>query len=566
MRPGSALCGVALALASLGPASAGFAQPASKAYVLDSGARSLVALELPSGKRLGVLALAGAPVAMLQSPDGTRLVVLDRGPGEDKDERGYKATGKSIATVVDPATLTVVGRVELGAGLATGRSYWSSDSRRLTLSCPGYEAKNPAEAQIRELVNVDVSTGREAGRLTLEPGSVPIAAGKDGQSLALIQGLPRTEKFPYPQSRVFVVDLAFPSVRAKIDTGTWNSLYADGTHFYLLDEGKADKNPQKNRNGTVQVASLERGVLAGSLDAGRGPRGLYQDESGGQVFIPSEGPPGATEGELRVIRGDQLVATLKVAAKPKLLVRERDVVYVVGEKAVTLVDPIALQVTATIPLARGSEGLVDDGDQPTELKVSPDGKRAFAHYGLQHKVATLDLEAKQAVGSAKTGRGGKKFLGNMMGGLYGWAGMWAAGYSIWIHTQPSMLAVRPDGRYAYAINNQTKDITVVDGTTGKSVEMIGGNGYSLELLKDGRSMLEVSDSELRLVDLERNVKTAEIPLSDLRGLLFPPDRSVGVALAKQVVLLLDGATGKELARLTDFVSPDAIAFEDPATP
>ena len=176
-------------------------------------------------------------------------------------------------------------------------------------------------------------------------------------------------------------------------------------------------------------------------------------------------------------------------------------------------------------------------------------------------MATLDLGAKAATGSAKTGRGGKKFLGNMMGGLYGWAGMWAVGYSIWIRTAPSMLAVRPDGRYAYAINNQTKDITVVDGTTGKSAEMIGGNGYALELLKDGRFMFEVSDSELRLVDLERNAKAAEIPLPDLRGLFFPPDRSVAVALAKQVVLALDGTSGKELARLTDFTSPDAIAFE-----
>jgi hypothetical protein len=148
-----------------------------------------------------------------------------------------------------------------------------------------------------------------------------------------------------------------------------------------------------------------------------------------------------------------------------------------------------------------------------------------------------------------------------MGGMFGMVGMMAAGYSYWIYTQPSMLAVRPDGRYAYAINSQTKDVTVVDGATGKSVEMIGGGGYSLELLKDGRFLLEVSGSELRLIDLERNTKAAETPLPDLRGVFFPPDRSVGVALAKQAVLVLDGSTGKELARLGGFVSPDAIAFE-----
>jgi len=562
MRHGSALVGLALALASLGPASVGIAQQATRAYVLDTGAHALVALELPSGRRVGSLTLSGSPAALLQSLDGSRLVVLDLGPGEDKDERGYKATGKSSAVVVDPATLAVVGRVELGSGVAGGRrAYFSPDGRRLTLLCPGYEAKNPAEAQPRELVNIDLVAGRESGRLTLEVGTVPIALSKDGQSLAVIQGLPRSGKFPYPQSRLFVVDLAGPSLRAKLDMGGWNNLYSDGAHFYLLDPGKPDKSPQKNRNGSVQIASLERGALAGSLDAGREPRGLYQDEAGGQVFIPSDGPPGSSEGELRVLRGDTLAATLKVAANPRLVGRERDVVYVVGEKAVTLVDPVALQATATVPLTRGADALVDDDDQPTELKVSPDGKRAFVHYGIQHKVATLDLETKTATGSAKTGRGGKKFLGNMMGGLYGWPGMWAAGYSIWIRTAPSMLAVRPDGRYAYAINNQTKDITVVDGTTGKSAEMIGGNGYALELLKDGRSMFEISDSELRLVDLERNAKAAEIPLPDLRGLFFAPDRSVAIALAKQVVLVLDGATGKELARLSDFTSPDAIVFE-----
>ena len=553
--------GVAVVCASLGPASDSLAQPPGKAYVLDTGARALVALELPSGRRLGSLALEGTPRTLLRSPDGSRLVVLDRGAGEDKHERGYKASGKSSAIVVDPAALQVVGRVELGSGLEAGPWSFSADSRRISLLCPGYEAKNAAESQARELVSVDLESGREIGRVTLEPGVEPIAASQDGQTLALVQGLPRGEKFPYPQSQLFVVDLAGPKVRARLDMGAWSSLYTDGSRFYLLDPGKPDKNPQKNRNGVVQIASLESGALVGSLGAGREPRGLYEDEAGGQVLIPSDGPPGSSEGELRVVQGATLVATLKIAANPKLLVRERGVVYVVGEKAVTLVDPVGRRVTATIPLAEGSQALVDDGDQPTALKVSSDGKRAFVHYGLHHKVATLDLETKTAVGSTKTGRGGKKFLGNMMAGLYGAPGMLAAGYSMWIYTMPSMLAVRPDGRYAYAINNQTKDITVVDGTTGKSAEMIGGNGYALELLKDGHSLIEVSDSELRLVDLERNAKVAETPLPDLRGLYFPPDRSLAVALAKQVVLVLDGTSGQELARLTDLAVPVAVAFD-----
>jgi DNA-binding beta-propeller fold protein YncE len=529
--------------------------------VLDSGTHSLVALELPSGKRAGSLSLSGSPTVLLQSPDGSRLVALDRGTGEDKRERGFKATGKSSATIVDPVAFKAIARVELGSGLQPGAAYFSPDGSRLTVLCPGYEAKNPAESQARELVNLDVVAGVESGRLTLEPGTVPIAASKDGRTLPLIQGLPRTEKYPYPQSRLYVVDLSGPTLRATLDTGTWDGLYTDGDFFYLLDPGKPDKDPQKNRNGSVQVAALARGAIAPSLDAGRGPLGLFQDEAGAQVFVPAEGPPGAAEGELRVIRGESLAATLKVAARPKLVVRQHDVVYVVGAKAVTLVDPEALAVVATIPLARVGDGLVGDGDQPTELQVSPDGKRACAHYGLAHKVAVLDLEAKQPIGATKTGSGGKKLFGNMMGGMFGMVGYAAAGYMPWTFTEPKMLAVRPDGRYAYAINTQTKDVTVVDTTNGKSVDTIGGGGYALELLNGGAFLYQVSGSELRLIDLQRNAKAGEISLPDLRGLFFSRDRSVAVALAKQTVVLLDGTTGKELARLGDLTSPDAVVFE-----
>jgi hypothetical protein len=46
----------------------------------------------------------------------------------------------------------------------------------------------------------------------------------------------------------------------------------------------------------------------------------------------------------------------------------------------------------------------------------------------------------------------------------------------------------------------------------------------------------------------------------------PPDHSVAVALAKQVVPVLDGRSGNELARLTDFTNPDAIVFEKIGAP
>jgi DNA-binding beta-propeller fold protein YncE len=231
----------------------------------------------------------------------------------------------------------------------------------------------------------------------------------------------------------------------------------------------------------------------------------------------------------------------------------------VGKKAVALVDPGALKATATIPLAKGDEGLVDDDDLPTELAASPDGKRAFIHYGLQNKVVVLDLEANRAVGSAKTGRGGKKLFGNLMGGMFGMVGFLVAGYSPWVFTAPSMLAVGPDGRYAYAINSQTKDVTVVDANTAEAVEMIGCGGYALKILGGG-AMAVVSGGKLQLVDTARNTKTAELELPDLQGLAVSPDGAHAIALAKRVVVLIDGISGKEIARVTD-LGPSDLVFE-----
>ncbi len=552
------------------------AQPAVRAYVLDSGAQALVALELPSGNRLATLPLEGGPEVLLQSPEGSRLVVLDRGPGDDEGSRGYKAEGKSSATIIDPATMSIVGRVELGSGVEAYRSNFSPDGTRLTVLCPGYEDKKPETSLARELVNIDLETGTEAGRLAVGHGAVPTVPSKTDRTLPLIQGLPRESKHPYASSRLWFVDLAGPSVGATLDMGTWESLYADGTHVYLLDPGKPHKDPRKNKNGSVQVVSVEQRTLVATLDAGRGPRGLYRDEEGEQVFILSERPPGAAgpdRAEMRVLRGRTLAATLEVAANPRMAVRHGDVVYVVGEKAVTLVDPVAPEVTATIPLLKGRDSLVDDDDIPTELDLSPDGKRAFILYGLHNKVVVLDLEANVAVGSTKTGRGGKKLFGNVLGGLAGMTfGGWAdtlvsaaVGYPLYWFATPTMLTVRPDGHCAYALNTRTNDVTVVDATTAEAVEKIGAGGYGLHLLA-GRTLAVVSGSELNLIDTTRNEKLAELELKDLRGLALAPDGVHAVALARGTVLYVDGATGEVSARLTDFVSPEAIVFERPAEP
>ena len=274
------------------------------------------------------------------------------------------------------------------------------------------------------------------------------------------------------------------------------------------------------------------------------------------------------EGELRVVRGADVAATLKVAAHPRLIAREGDLVYVVGEKAVTLVDPVGLRVVATLPLESEGKSLVDEDDAATELKISPDGKRGFVLYGLNERLVVLDLEQKKAIGAAKTGRGGKKFLrglGNVAawsaainGGLVGQ--MLAAPLRFSRGPASQGLVVRPDGRFAYALDVKTNDVTVVDANTAEAVEKIGGGGRELRLLTGGTAVAVVSGSEIALLDTASNKKATVVELPGLRSLVLSPDGAHAVAVGERTVLYLDGRTGKELARLTTFGKPAAVIF------
>jgi hypothetical protein len=451
---------------------------------------------------------------------------------------------------VDAPSLKAIGRVELGAGLATAS--FVADGR-LAVLCPGYEAKNPAEAQPRELVIVDLAIARESGRLALEHGLAWAGLSSDKRRLALLQGLARGGKLPYPQSKLWLVDLAEPRVTTTLDTGPWPTVESDGERLYLLHRGEPDKDPAKNRNGTVQVVSFGD-PRAERLDAGRAPIGWFREQS--LLGILSEGPHDGP-GELRLLREGKLAATIPVAPRPALMGRGKDALYAVGSTGVTVVDAASGQVKATIPLA----GVVGDGDDATEMQVTDDGRRAFVLYGPQHKVAVLDLERGKAIGVAKTGRGGKKFLNNMMAGL-----SFSMGVIViprFDFHEPGRLLARPDGRFAYAINEETKDVTVIDADSGLPVEKIGGQSYFLTLM--GGPTVVAFGPTIHLIDAARNVKAQEVRVPGIRAVVHSPDCSV--VLGERTVLILDAATGRERARLTDFGHPSRVEFKgDPPSP
>jgi DNA-binding beta-propeller fold protein YncE len=521
----------------------------NRLYVLDSGVPALAVVDVSTGKRVADVALAGAPSWLVLSDDGRYVVALDYGPGEAKGDRGYKATARSSATIVDATSLEPIGRVELGYGLD---SVLTGADGRLTVTCPGYDAKDPKEALPRELVVVELATARETGRLTLEPGTDLTWRSRDGATLALLQGQPRTAKYPFPASRIQLVEVAGPRIVATLSAGGWDQVERDDEHVYLFVRGRPDKDPQKNKNGSVEVVSFgDRRVER--IDVGRSPMGGLQ-QPGGLLAVLSEGSGDEAPGELRLLRDGKLAATLPVAARPKYLGEMGAGLCVVGAKAVTLVDVASQQVTATIPLEKAGEEIVGGGDHPFEVVGTADGRRAFIHYPAEDKVAVLDLEQKRAIGATKTGRGSKKLLGGMMSFLT--YGMSDRMYFYRSGDPPQML-VRRDGRFAYALNLETGDVTIVDADTASAVQKLGTGGNQLALL--GASTLVAVGREIRVIDTARNAMGAPLSLPGVRGFLAAPDGSVAVALAEHALSIIDGATGRERTRIS-FVKPSRAAF------
>ena len=88
-----------------------FAQnTASRVLVLDQQARTVTALEFPSGQAAQTAWLQGTPSDLLLTDDGKRLLVLDRGQGRDAGENGFQAKTRAAVTILDGPSLAVQDR------------------------------------------------------------------------------------------------------------------------------------------------------------------------------------------------------------------------------------------------------------------------------------------------------------------------------------------------------------------------------------------------------------------------------------------------------------------------
>ena len=570
MRNALVVVALTLALPALGPA-----EPI--AFVLDAEQSSVAAVDLANGELGARLRLEGEPEWLVSTPGGRHLLVFDRGPGKSKGDRGWQGEAPSSVTIVDPSTLERVARVELGWGLFQRLAIVDEESDRLTVLCPGYDAKKAHERTPRELVTVDLARGEVVGRLPVDRRVDHVAVTTDSSTLLLFSSWQKKPK-PGVSARLAFVDLASLNQLETLDLPGRPEgpvLSADEGRVYLLDPGDGSNNPKKNIDGTLHVVSMADRVLEASLNAGRDPQGLSLDEETGRLYVVNEGPPGQEKndkhGELLLFEGAELRARVRVAEKPRFVrsrTEEPERVYVVSHEHLS-----AVQLGAA-PAATWTIELNKAGDGPAEMVIGPQGRRALVQYGGSNRVETIDLASGASVASANTGRGGKKFFQNAMAALATAGSYYSArsvaassggGYFTYdVYTvRPGSTNVRiePDASRAWVLNTQTDDVTFVDLRTGEKLEAIAASGNEMVDLGDA-VRATVGSKKIHLLDVATRQEKAVVEVDDLQGLFLAPGGEHAVALAEKELVCLDGATGAVHERLPGFLRARQIVFWD----
>jgi YVTN family beta-propeller protein len=529
---------------------------APRVFVLDEVDKSVTALDVASGAVLKTVTLQGQPKALVRTPDGRRLLVLDRGPGKDAGDNGYEAKGKSALTILDAASLDVQSRVELCWGLDF-RAMIPPSGDRVSVVCPGYAAKKLEETLPREIVTVNLTNGQIAGRLPLPRPASAFFTTPDGTTAVVLSARDRPKQTPVLAAELRFIDLAGPTV---VTTLTLEGdpqdpvLSPDGAFVHLLDPGKPSGNPDKNINGRLYTVSKETRKVEPLVDVGSKPRGFVLDESGRQLLLlsdrtPVKNPGDAARGELRVIRGGAIQPVITVATDPQFIraAPGANRLYVVSYSAITALRLPDLTSLTSIP---------DRGIGTTEVAVTQDGRRAFSLW--TDYVETFDLEAGTKLAKVTTGRMSSRLLKAAVAVTQTAASQRSGeqqaikdGKTYYSYTQYNLkdpnisIALRPDGKAAYVLNRQTADVTIIDTETGKVIEKVATDGFDIQFLPAANVALVVASSKVRAIDTAANKELPDLPTASGAGFTradLSPDGKYAIVYGPGAVLCIDGTS------------------------
>lgn len=555
------ICVVAVAAALL-VSTAVLAQ--QNAYVIDSEGRAMATIDLATASVTSKVTLPFEPDRALLAPDGKTVLTLDRGPGTTGFwVAEFRPKGKSLAAIVNGDKL--IGQTELGWGLA--EAAFSKDGTSAYVLTTGYESNKPAERKESELIRLDAATGQIAGRIAFDAAAEAFATDSTG-TMGIVYSPPYPKKKPSPlPARVTFIDLKAFKAGASIDLGgDVRKPVAVGDMLYVLDRGV------KNAGGHLYILSTTSGSLVKTLDLGT-EAVMAGSDADGRVFVLSQAAD-KKSGRVMLVKGTDIAAEFRGPAAPKLVSLSPDSkkLYVVGWKEFSVVDLAAGKASPVVEMAKASFAILPSRDGKRAFIASTDGEQCCV-------ITAFDVEGMKQLtrflGGSKGERWGQGLAAAALTVVSYEAGRSLASssgsetfyYSIYAPTARGAargpLAFGPGEKKVYLVDTQTNDVTIVDAASGERIASLdAGKGLKeVVSLQDAGMVAGIADSAITLIDTTTDTVRTTIPMSgEVVDAVVTPDDQRLVVFGKGRLVVIDAATGKEIARVESLKRPTQVLF------
>ena len=319
----------------------------SRVFVADEAGGTISVLEQDSMSRIATIdlteirggaAMAFEPHNVQVAPDGRSVWVVAPAVADPTDPHGHGgAAPLEQAMVLDPQTLEIRARIDLGSGLHVAHVVLDPSSRF------AYVTANEASAVLR----IDATRFEVVRRYELGAGRAPhglrycegrlYVANMDGQSLSIIE--PDTgviDEVPlggvavqtacvpggryvfaslYDTREVVRLDIASHEItRVSLPEGSEGpvQLYPtpDGETLYVCDQGLLLGRPASNRLYEVDVASA---TVVATIIVGEGAHGVVVSDDGLTAYVSN-----IAAGSVSIVdtRARAVLATVTVGARP----------------------------------------------------------------------------------------------------------------------------------------------------------------------------------------------------------------------------------------------------------
>jgi DNA-binding beta-propeller fold protein YncE len=569
----------------------------SEFYVVTKKPASLTVIDGAKPAVLATVPLDGVPFDAVLGGNHDRAYVLHGVPGLPL-----------TVSVVDLAARKVATKIEVDANAR--QLSWSIDKRFLICASTGLSpqpASVPAGLFAPSLLGTVVLIDAEKNKVVAMRCPIRFAHTTlftpDASRFFFINRAERADKKQgtparEPSITTFAREQKEPLAEAVLPDITAAVLSPDGKWLYALDPGDPNKKPERHRDAAVAVIDVETGKIAATHAIGIQPRSLSSDLDNGVVTVIAQQGPKDTAAKLYVFHGKDAPQKIDAGEEASGLrpVGRDGTRVILARDSLRFLDKAGDVLSPAVPLnatkgADKSGEITYAGGNPGEVLPLPDRDRlvmsvVHSNGAPTGKLALVDLKQKAVLKVITSGRGSIRIAKTVLAVAevamaagasarmaadpqlftgYGGNPILANFSGLYSPPPPNMhVAAGPDGRFVYAFNAQTGDITVVateDGATPKMIPF--GNCEYIRQAPGGKFMVARNAGNVLLIKTDTHESTEHKVPGGFRSLYIFQDSPLMAAATGKGIMLWDIEKGTLVDTLA---TSEPVLFLEPLRP